>query len=290
MRNSVQQILDQLHAEAGGNRGLSSYEAPVDSFEAVGYENFLVSQGFDSYTAKVTAAKATQVPAMAAKIRAAMNASNGRSGQGLVGLSAFQQPGNVLAAANFGITITRATATIPHALPFALFGWQDLHNGYRNVLSDQLPAGVTLLSVKGGENDGLPDQVEFEYTDGVNTDKVIVTSNTYPYPSLLASNAVDTMRMSKIRLELGDPSKTNQFRFDILTKSNSPFGRGSFNKISATSFKTPQQFQQGIVDIDAVFDIDKETSIISKIIAEAGFEYTWNSFLEKFDRNTAANL
>jgi hypothetical protein len=286
--DKVQNLLDRLHSAAAssGAYSLGSYEAPtVDNYEVEAFSHYLVSQGIDSYTAKATAIKAAATPALGAQIKQAMRASN--NGQGIVGMARNQAPGNVVSAANFGLTVRRDTATLNAALPFVLFGQQDAENGYRNILGGLLPAGITLVSVEIGEKAGQANAAVFEYTDGVDTDTVTVTSATYPYPSLLAATSTDLMRMSKIRLELSDATQGAQFRQDIATVSSSPFGKRGTNSISATAFRRPDQFQAGIVDLDATFDIDKETGIISKILPVAGFEMTWNSFVEKFYRQNA---
>ena len=276
-------VLAQLRREAAsaGAAGYGSFEAD-GNFEAVA--NFLVTKkGFSRADARSMAAEAMNKPGV-------MNAITAEMGPGgLRGLSNTQTNGNVPGrdvAAQLKLTVTRVTANIVDApLPFAMFGAQDYVNGYRNTLTGQLlPAGVTLVSVTGGEVSGKPNRVDFTYTDGVNSDVVEVTSSTYPYPSLLNSTSVDLLRMSKIRMELSDNTQAAQFRQDIQTVSNSPFGKGSTNKISATAFRRPDQFQAGIVDLDAVFEIDKETSIVSSILPVAGFEVTFNSFVEKFYR------
>lgn len=280
--DSTQQLLNQLANEAraaGGNFG--SFEAEVSgSYEAPMFERFLVAKGYDTVTARAVAGEAVRVPAKRAQILKAMQAS----GQGLVAMSSDQQSGNVLAAANFGITVKRNTANIAGTLPFAIFGSQDFENGYRNTIQGQLTGGTVLTSVTGGEKDGLPGTVRFTYTNGVNVDTIDVTSNTYPYPSLLNSTNVDLLRMSKIRLELSDATQQAQFSQDLITVSNSPFGKSTSNRISATAFKSPQQFQAGIVDLDAIVEIDKETGIYSQILGVANFSVTLNSFVEKFYR------
>lgn len=278
----VQQILDQLARDANAS-GVSGYEN--DSFEAAAFEGYLVSTGMDSYTAKVTAAKAIQVPAMAAKIRQAMTLSNVGDGQGL-GRILPGQPGNVLAAATFNISVKRLTAALAAPLPFVLFGNQDYTSGYRKIIGGiiPLPTGITLTSVKGGEVDGLPNSVRFEYTDGANTDIVEVSSSTYPYPSLLSSTNTDLLRLSKIREKLSNATLTEQYDNDLVTVSSSPFGKSTQNQVTPASFITPEQFQSGVVDIDAVFDVDKETGIASKIIATAAFTVNFSVYVEKFYR------
>jgi hypothetical protein len=271
--------LAAIASTAPGN-GVNSYEDPASrgNYELAAFESYLVSTGMDSYSARNTAAKAVQVPAMAAAIRQSMQASNTKQGgQGLEYSSTLQ-------AANFGLTITRGTATILQPLPAVLFGYQDSKNGYRNIINGSLPVGVSLRAFEVGEVAGKPDSATFEYSDGVNTDIVSVQSETYPYPGLLEASGSDRMRMSKIRMELSDSTQQSQIRQELKTVSNSPFGKTSTNSVSATAFKRPDQFQAGIVDLDAVFEFDKETSLFTKVIAVAGFSVTYNSFVEKFDR------
>lgn len=280
MSREAQRLIDQLAAEAraSGSGNFGAYEA--DHYEVGAFETYLVSTGMDTYTAKSVAEKAAKTPAVAAQLRQAMSASNGQ------GLQRIDNPnGGVLAAANFGITVTRLTAAIAgESLPFVIFGSQDYQNGYREVIQGQLAAGTVLTSVLGGETNGLPDRVQFTYTKGANVDIVEVKSGTYPYPALLNSTNVDLMRMSKIRMELSDNTQAAQFREDLMTVNNSPFGKSGRNRISATAFRRPDQYQNGIVDIDAVIDIDKETGIYSKILPVAGFGVTFNSFVQKFER------
>lgn len=287
MNNSarVRNILDDLARQARSSN-FSSYEAPTDSFEASTYETYLVSQGIDAYTARVVAAKAAQTPAMAAQIKQAMNAS----GQGLVGLTQHQQPGNSLAAATFNFTVTRPTINIVgEDLPFALFGPQDYANGYRNIIGGLVPlgAGTVLTSVRGGESDGFPDRVVFTYTNGANVDTVVVTCDTYPYPAFLTATLSDLLRLSKVRMTLSDATQTRQFDQALVSVANSPFGKNVTNRVTPSTFKTPAQFQQGIVDIDAVFDMDKETTLAGRILAVANFSISLPMFVEKYNRPIA---
>lgn len=279
----VTAILDDLARQAQSS-GYRSYEAPVDNYEVAAFEQFYLANGYDAYTAKVTASKVAKSPTMAAQMKQAMNASS--MGQGLVGLTRDQSPGNTLAAATFNITVTRDTATIAGDLPFVLFGPQDFQNGYRNIIGGTvpMPAGVQLTSVTGGEAAGLPDSVVFEYGDGVNSDTVTVKCGTYPYPAFLQSTLNDLLRLSKVRLALSNATLVRQYDLDIVSVSNSPFGKGVTNRITPSTFKSPEQFQSGIVDLDAVFEVDKETSLAGRIIDTAGFTIGIPMFVEKFMR------
>lgn len=279
----VTAILDDLARQAQRS-GYSSYEAPVDNYEVAAFEQFYLANGYDAYTAKVTASKVAKSPTMAAQMKQAMNASS--MGQGIVGLTRDQSPGNVLAAATFNITVTRDSVNIAEDLPFVLFGPQDYQNGYRNIIGGIIPlgAGTVLTSVRGGESDSLPNSVVFTYTNGANVDTVTVACGTYPYPSFLASTLNDLLRLSKMRLSLSNATLTRQYDLDIVTVSNSPFGKGVTNRVTPSTFKSPEQFQSGIVDLDAVFEVDKETSVAGRIINTAGFTVGIPMFVEKFMR------
>lgn len=278
MDPKVQQLINELTGQVG-NASFSAYEDPTKQFEVATYEQFLVKSGVDAFNAKRTALAAASSPQLANQLQTAMN----KSGQGLLGL-------DETIAAQFNIIVTRPTAAIALDLPFAVFGKIASLNGYRQALNGMIPAGVVLTSVEIGEVDGQPNAALFTYTQGANVDTILVEADTYPYPSLLDSTVTDTMRLSKIRMELSDETQARQFRQRISTDVANMFGRSNGNSMNATSFRAPTDFQRGIVDIQARVDIDKETSLISKIINVAAFSVTWAMFVSRFDRRTSKGL
>ncbi len=276
-------LLDNLAREAdeyGSNYQLDSYEAD----EAYEIENFLVSRsGIKRGRARKMGAVAVKRPAYKRPLQQ-MARSNG--GQGIVSVSGSRN--TPVSAAQFDINVKRVSANIAQDLPFVIFGQQDSKNGFRKLM-DNLPTGVVLTSVEMGESDGQPEKLIFTYTEQANVDTVEVTCNQYPYPSFLEAMSTNFFRMSKLRYQLSDSAQLTQFNNEFSVGIRSMFGKKSADSISINAYKDPRQYQAGIIDVDGVFDIDKETAILSSIIAVAGFEVNLAMFIEKFERRNAKN-
>ena len=281
MSNQVQRILNELAAGAAGSYG--SYESASYEDQA-SYESFLVSSGMSATKARIVAENAVKQPAIAMQIKQAMSEARGGGWGGPL-------PGGdaAIAAAQFQFSVKRITATIAEDLPFVIFGSQDAQNGYRNIIPSLLPAGVVLTSVEIGEVAGAANanRALFTYTQGANVDTIEVTSSTYSYPSLLNSTNADLLKLSKIRMELSNSTLTRQFNLELASYANSPFGKGEQNRVTPASYKRPDQYQNGIVDMDIIFRIDKETSMVGKLINTTGFQVDYNCFVEKFYRQNA---
>lgn len=178
--------------------------------------------------------------------------------------------------AQFNIKIKRLTSNIPLSLPFALFAPQEAENGYQDLLS---VTGGTLI-VTGDNTKKI-----FTWTVGADVDAVEVTCPTYPYPSLLFASALDRLNVAKVRYSLGDATKVAQFDEDFTIVSRTLLGARSENKVSVGAYKRPEQFQSGIVDVNAGFGLDKQTAIINSIInAGAVFEINLSLFVPKIIR------
>lgn len=272
-------LINQLLSEAdvAGGYTVQAYEME----EAFELENYVKrAHGLTPVQARKVAAKAMQRPAVKAQMMQAMRQN---AGQGAVSI----QTGNVQAAAQFDITAKRITANIASALPVPFFGALDLENGFTNLLN--LPAGVTLSDMNIGTTKGVAfaNKLELEFTDGVGTDTVEITSSTYFYPSLLKSTITDLLKLSKMRYSISDTTQIAQFSQSLNVVSRSMFGKVNSNNISVGAFKQPNQFQQGIIDIDGEIEVDKETSIQTAIIPVVGFSFTLSMWVEKFFRQNA---
>jgi len=271
-------MFDMLENEAG-NTGLvqlNSYEES-ESYEV---ENFLKRQGYPARSAKQMARVGVKNPSFKNTLLQSARSNNGQ------GVQMVQSDKGTKTAAQFDITITRNSANIAGILPFCLFGPNDALNGYRQVM-DNLPAGTVLTSVRSGENNSLPSSLVFTFTNGANVDTVTVTCNQYPYPSFLTALNTDMFKASKIRYSISDATQLTQFNQPFDFKVRSMFGKKSADSVSIGAYKAPQQFQNGIIDVDGVFDLDKETTILSSIIGVAGFSVTLSMFIEKFYRQNA---
>lgn len=196
-------------------------------------------------------------------------------------------PGNIAVAANFTIKVARPTANIAQPLPFAVLGVLDAQNGYRRALQGLLGAGTVLTSVDVGESDGAPESLIFTFTNGVNVDTVVITCDEAPYPSVLDSTITDLLQMQKIRMTLSDPSQIQQFARQLNFSTRTMFGMVTNNPTTPQNFRSPQQFQSGIVDIDATVNFDKETMMISQIENVAALRIDYGMFVTRFYRQNA---
>ena len=251
-------VLAQLRREAAsaGAAGYGSFEAD-GNFEAVA--NFLVTKkGFSRADARSMAAEAMNKPGV-------MNAITAEMGPGgLRGLSNTQTNGNVPGrdvAAQLKLTVTRVTANIVDApLPFAMFGVLDMENGYRQALQGLLAAGTVLTSVDIGEGDGQPNAALFTYTKGADVDTVRVECSAAPYPNVLKSTLVDIFQVGQVRVKLSDRTQATQFDQGLFPVVRNMWGRNSENNLTPADFFSPEQFQEGVIDV-AVCQQDASRSL-----------------------------
>lgn len=194
------------------------------------------------------------------------------------------------AKAQFDVNIKRLTSTLPQSLEVIVFGAGDINSGYNGVVN--VPAGLTLSVLGGGQDVNNPsryDKKVFRYTNGVDTDDIELTCNQYPYPSLVYDTTVDVFRINTVRYSISDVTKTQQFgnRFDWIKRTI--FGKLDRQSLSVNSFKSPEQFQAGIIDLSVDFAISKEYMFNVAILPEANFQVTLSIFVEVFDKLDYAN-
>lgn len=280
--NKVRNLLQELDRQAAMAPG------GVGSFENADYEqvrHLAERMGYPVATAARIAANAASRPGVAAQLKAAVG------GAGFIpelpGVSGT--PGNINTAAQFTLSVVRDTIAISEDLPFVLFGGLDVANGYREVLSGQLAAGTVLTSVEIGESVGQPNAAVFTYTKGASVDTITVTCDSAPYPTVLQSTLTTLMQVNKARISLSDPSQVGQFNhsFDGITKNL--FGKQEFNPLSPSNFRSPQQQQQGIVDLDVNFKIDQQSMFRSKILPVAGLKVNYAFFVDRFYLQNSRN-
>ena len=277
---NVDRLVDQMlsEAETTGTYNLSSYELE-SSYEI---ESYLVGNlKLDPRAARKVAMKASGRPAVR---EALMRAARDNNKQGAIRVGGGNDPS---AAAQFNITVTRNTNTIAQTLPVAIFGAADANNGYANILNSSLGTGTTITSVNLGtaNTTGQNQNVTITYANGANTDTVTISSDTYPYSSLLDATRTDMIKMSKVRYSISDATQLSQFNQGFNFISNSMFGSRSSNNVSIGAYRSPDQFQNAIIDLNGEFDIDKETSIVTGVIQTAGvFSFTLSAFVQKFYR------
>jgi hypothetical protein len=164
--------------------------------------------------------------------------------------------------ADFTIIVTRNSNNIAAPLPFLLFGVNYVENQYRELLTPFLTNAVILTSVVYNNAGNMV----FTYTLGVNVDTVTVSCNEAPYSVFLQSTRTDLIRIQKVRYNIADTTKLANYSQPMAIVQKSLFGTLVNNKISVTKYKNPQQFQNGIVDVMASFDVDKTKGLVHYII------------------------
>lgn len=196
-------------------------------------------------------------------------------------------PGNVKSAAQFSILVHRLTANIAEALPIPVFAPIYAPNGWRRFVQGYLGAGTVLTSVRYGENQSQPDSARFTFTNGVNVDIVDVSCSSAPYPVFLDSLITDMFEVNKIRMTLSDPAQVRQFAQELTFQTRTLFGLGGTNPVTPDNFRSPQQYQAGIVDVDVDAKFDKQTGVIVPIVDEADFEVSLNMYAPRFYQQSA---
>lgn len=164
--------------------------------------------------------------------------------------------------ADFTINVTRNSNNIASPLPFLLFGVNYVENQYRELLTPFLVNSVVLTSVAYNSSGNMV----FTYTLGVNVDTVTVSCNEAPYSVFLQSTRTDLIRIQKVRYNIADTTKLSNYSQPMAIVQKSLFGTLVNNKISVTKYKNPTQFQNGIIDLMASFDIDKTKGLVHYII------------------------
>jgi hypothetical protein len=164
--------------------------------------------------------------------------------------------------ADFTINVTRNSNNIASSLPFLLFGVNYVENQYRELLSPFLLNAVVLTSVAYDSSGNMV----FTFTLGVNVDTITISCNEAPYSVFLQSTRTDLIKIQKVRYNISDTTKLANYSQPMAIVQKSLFGTLVNNKISVTKYKNPQQFQNGIVDVMASFDVDKTKGLVHYMI------------------------
>lgn len=257
-----------------------------------GMENFEAEEHLDSLAR--TAIKTSNGP----MLRAIQKAKNERAKLGagqMIGNIRPQVPGvSGPLKAMTTITIKRDSANIAQALPWVLFGLGESRAGYIDAIAPILPSGVTLNSVKFGRdntNNTYAKKLVFSFTEGLNTDTVTVECQTVPYPSLLQATESDSFKLSNIRYGISDTTIVSQFNYEVGLRTRSLFGKVTGDSLIPAAFKSPEQFQAGILDLSGVtWSVDAETAITGLITNTAAFTVSLNLFVEKVNKTGRGGL
>ena len=132
-------------------------------------------------------------------------------------------------------------------------------------------------------------QKVFSFTDsGVTTDLIQVETVENPYPEVLDGIARNPMVCNRIRMSLSDPTQESQFAQSIEVLESTLYGKTESQIFTPQDEKSPNQFQQGIVDILRFeFDINSQTFFVVPIINVANFTLTMSFSVADYARPLA---
>lgn len=189
--------------------------------------------------------------------------------------------------AQFTINVSRATAAIASAVEIPIFGSMHFASGYVDRIN---PTSGGSFTVTGGVNvAGFNNVVRVTHVNGANTDITTISCNEVPYPSFLSANNQDLFLISNIRYSLNDPTQLSQFAQTFEMRQKSLFGAGAANPLSPVSFKTPEQFQAGIIDIPVNIPVDKETYLVVGVAALV-ISFSLAVFVQRFSKHDKVSL
>lgn len=163
----------------------------------------------------------------------------------------------------FDVQIKRETVTIAAVLNVPIFAGMYKESNY-NVLISQFSGEARIT---GAALDAATGGIRLTYTHGANTDTVLVTCNQVPYAVLLEASKFDRMKIGFVRYTLNNAANIGQFGELFGYVSKSTFGRNASDTINVPSYKRPDQFQNGIVDVPFSFDVDKQSGLVIGMMA-----------------------
>lgn len=173
----------------------------------------------------------------------------------------------------FDLTVTKtrvAGVLINVNLPFWLFAPVFFDTNYQSLLLDSVPTGLTMTVIELGTSN-----VRFLFNDGGGNQTAIdVSSTTTPYRSILSALRTARFNVIKVREQIGDTVTISQVSLPFKVSKGSLFGGQSFNPISGVAQKGPNQFQNGIIDFDAIIPMNEYRAIQSFIAGSAPDAFT----------------
>jgi hypothetical protein len=111
----------------------------------------------------------------------------------------------------------------------------------------------------------------------------IVRCNQVAYGTLLDALNSDRFVMNMIRYVLDDATKTAQFSQNINFCKQSLFGKFNLDYLSPNSYKKPEQYQNGIIDVPAGWGIDKQKALASFVNYDC-VGMTWSIFVNMISK------
>ena len=193
----------------------------------------------------------------------------------------FRSPAS---AASFDILIHRLTAAIAEVLPVPVFGVLDQESDWVEIMNQFLTTGTTYAITRGADRKSL----DFTFTNGMDVDIINVSCNQVPYVNLLISGLDSVFKLQQIKMQISDVAIQAQFSQSIGVFNRSFFGHHQDDSITPNQYKSDLQNQNDIRTINQILDIDKQRTILFKIVAEEDFTVTLSSFIQKYDKGQSA--
>lgn len=181
--------------------------------------------------------------------------------------------GELVNADQFDITVTKTLVggvLIPVKLPFILFSPVFFQTDYVSLFQNSIPTGYTVSIIELGTSD-----VRFLFDDGGGNQTALdVSSDITPYRSIINALNTDRFNVVRTRVTIGDTTTIAQVGEALNISNGSLFGGQSFNKLSGAAQKGPDQYQNGIIDFNAKYPLDKYRAIQSFIVGNAPDGFT----------------
>lgn len=209
--------------------------------------------------------------------------NNQTAGALMTPVADFRSP---VSAASFDILIYRATNNINAVLPVPVFGVLDQESDWTEIMSTYLPAGCTYEVTRSLDKKSL----DFTFNLAGDIDVVTVSCNQVPYVNLLISGLDSTFRLQQNKLQISDVAKQAQFSQSIGIFNRSFFGHHSDDSITPNQYKSDLQNQNDIRTINQILDIDKQRTILYKVISASDFTITMSTFVQKYDKGASTSL
>jgi hypothetical protein len=207
-------------------------------------------------------------PSVAARIRAAVQVARA-AGQGKGSSSGLGTPSKgPKGQASLTINITRVSNNIAGQVVIPLFGSGSLPSGYADVCQQVTP-GVSIKSIYAGNlnqaNNANQRSLAVTFVDSSATpkeDTCIVTCNEIAYPALLRyMDGGDCFVLNRVRYQISDSTKTQQFNQTFAVNRQSLFGANSSDRIVVSSQRSPMQLTTDLVDVMNTILIDKTRTL-----------------------------
>lgn len=215
-----------------------------------------------------------------------------------------QNMGNVDAPRNhkaiFDVTIKRVGTNVGGSIPAILFAANWQNSGYGLLMNAVNPNAYPYAYQNGTYGVGVgfnsdaiadftaanstPQRVQFAFTDDnfTNSDLIqIETKGAAPYPVILQMLASgQKLSASKLRITLSDATQLTQFQEQLTIVTGKMMGMAEVNPLPLSSQKSPFQYQNGIIDIDANIVFDGNTGFCIPIIAVNNFQVNVTLFVD----------